>query len=482
MDIEKLRGDLDYIESCLRDIHKRAEDEARDLSDDESTQWDEGIAERDRLRDLIETYESRQAVVAGFQAGASERGDGAGFHVNTRTDRDIYDLDDLRTVDVQKVSGEYRSRALTAVEKRSSHDLDDASKARITDLLERWDVTKPEMVSRSIANRVLTTGSDVYQRAFEKYVRTVDGSPLILSDQERNAVERAMSLTNGAGGFAVPFPIDPTLINLGDGAKAAVRNFARVIPNWQTDTWQGLATTQMTASYDAEASEVSDDTTTFTQPQITLRTARAFVPASFEIIGDYPGLVADLRELMADAKMTLEATVFATGAGGSNQPVGIVTALTDGASQIDSAGSDTFAVADVFALADALPPRFRSEASRTAWASNIAALHDIREFGDAGNPGPFVLERNPSSILDYPWFEMSGMDSSITACADNKYLILGDWRNYVIVDRVGFNLEVVQHLFATANNLPNGQRGFLGWWRNGADSVNDNAFRMLDVT
>jgi predicted phage gp36 major capsid-like protein len=43
------------------------------------------------------------------------------------------------------------------------------------------------------------------------------------------------------------------------------------------------------------------------------------------------------------------------------------------------------------------------------------------------------------------------------------------------------NVELVPHLFATANNRPSGQRGFYAWWRVGADSVNDAAFRLMNV-
>jgi predicted phage gp36 major capsid-like protein len=36
------------------------------------------------------------------------------------------------------------------------------------------------------------------------------------------------------------------------------------------------------------------------------------------------------------------------------------------------------------------------------------------------------------------------------------------------------------HLFS--NNRPSGQRGWFARYRTGADSVNDGAFRILDIT
>ena len=61
-------------------------------------------------------------------------------------------------------------------------------------------------------------------------------------------------------------------------------------------------------------------------------------------------------------------------------------------------------------------------------------------------------------------------------------MILGDWRHFYVVDRIGFSMELVPHLFHTTSNRPSGQRGFLGWWRTGSDSVRDSSFRMLNCT
>lgn len=478
MTIEEFREAIAYLEACLRDIHTGAADEQRNLNDEERTRWDEGNAMRDDLTDQLQRAEQVEAMVANAPE-TSQPGDGSQFRVNKRDADDPYDIEQ-RVLDPRRGATELRGKAMQAIERTADWELPDSAKEHLTQLVEKE--SRGKHAHSSVARLVLATGSDDYKDAFEAFLRTADGSPLILSVDQSRAVERAMSLTTTAGGFAVPFPIDPTIIQLGDGSVSGFRTWARVIPNHPTDTWQGLSLTQGDFSFDAEAAEVSDDTPTWAQPSITVRMARGFVPASMEILDDYPGLLEDLRTWFLDGKAVLDDTVFATGAAGSNQPIGIVTALTDGASQIDSATTDTFAIADVYALADALPPRHRSAASRNAWCSNIAIYHDIREFGDAGNPGPFVTEANANSVLGSPWFEASAMDGAITALADNKVLIYGDWRAYTIVDRVGFSLETVPHMFATANNLPSGERGFFGRYRVGADSVNDNAFRMLDVT
>ena len=57
--------------------------------------------------------------------------------------------------------------------------------------------------------------------------------------------------------------------------------------------------------------------------------------------------------------------------------------------------------------------------------------------------------------------------------------MVGDFRNFVIAQRAGMEVEYVPNLFDTTTGTPTGQRGLFAWARVGSDSVNDNAFRML---
>jgi HK97 family phage major capsid protein len=51
---------------------------------------------------------------------------------------------------------------------------------------------------------------------------------------------------------------------------------------------------------------------------------------------------------------------------------------------------------------------------------------------------------------------------------------------YSIVDRVGFSVELIPHLFGS-NRRPTGQRGLYAYWPVGAGVVNPNAARVLVV-
>ena len=68
---------------------------------------------------------------------------------------------------------------------------------------------------------------------------------------------------------------------------------------------------------------------------------------------------------------------------------------------------------------------------------------------------------------------------SQTTTVDNL-LVFGLFDNYLIVDKPGStSIEFIPHLFNTSNNLPDGRRAWYMHFRNGADSINDLAFRVL---
>jgi HK97 family phage major capsid protein len=85
-------------------------------------------------------------------------------------------------------------------------------------------------------------------------------------------------------------------------------------------------------------------------------------------------------------------------------------------------------------------------------------------------------------LLGKPVYESEDMDAVINATQENYMAVFGDFSNYVIADRIGMTVEFIPHLFGTANGDQTGQRGWYAYYRTGADSVNDAAFRMLNVT
>src|SRR5262249_29476992 len=118
---------------------------------------------------------------------------------------------------------------------------------------------------------------------------------------------RGMTIgTGSAGGFALPFSLDPSVMLTSNGALNPIRQVARVftIP---TDQWKGVSSAGVTASYDPEASEVSDDSPTLAQPVIDSAMGRAFVPFSYEVGQDWGSLQEELlpgRERLRSATST----------------------------------------------------------------------------------------------------------------------------------------------------------------------------------
>jgi HK97 family phage major capsid protein len=191
-----------------------------------------------------------------------------------------------------------------------------------------------------------------------------------------------------------------------------------------------------------------------------------FVPFSVEIEGDFMGLATSVASMISTAKDDLEASVFAVGTG-SGQPTGICTALDGGSFDVAPLTANTFAVGDLRALWAGLPAKYRQRAN---WVMNSTNIIAAQSFGNAAAGGDFTVYLTADGVqtlIGKPVAEASAM-------VDQK-IVLGDFSNYVIVDRVGMSIELVPHLMG-ANRRPTGQRGFYAWFRNGADSVNDGAF------
>jgi HK97 family phage major capsid protein len=138
--------------------------------------------------------------------------------------------------------------------------------------------------------------------------------------------------------------------------------------------------------------------------------ARAFVPASIEVLQDAEGIESELARLFADAKNELEVSKFASGSG-TNEPTGVVTALSGAANYTAMATDSSFAVGDIFTAIEALPARFRPNA---AWQVNLVHINDVMEFGGTSyytRSGD--LASGPSgSILGKPVFENSSSENA----------------------------------------------------------------------
>lgn len=461
--LEELRARQTEIEDRLRAIHEEGGDEP--LPEETQAEWDELSEELPTVRTDIERIEARRAQVLEFSGHATATEE-PNDSPEVRTPEDPFDLDSLRVTpfaDRRQVADQLRGRAVTAVE--SMRHVPDEHRERITQLLETVDRDHG-----NLAERVLQCGSPDYNRAFASYLA---GRPLVGDEA------RALSVgTNSEGGFAVPVFLDPTIILTSDGSVNPLRQIARV-ETITTKEWQGVTSSGVTASYAAEADEASDDAPTLARGgPVTPERAHVFVPFSYEVEQDWGQLSAELTRLIQESKDDLEADKFVTGAGsGSDEPEGVVAGLA-GSSKFESATANTFAAEDVYELDNKLPERFRP---RARFLANKVIYNDVRQFASSDGHDLWVRlgEGLPPTILGYPAHESSAMDSDSTADLD-EILLLGDFRHFLIVDRVGMSVELVPHVFGSSQR-PTGEKGVYAFWRNSSAILADEAFQLLQV-
>lgn len=461
----KLADEVRYVEDVMADINERSAEDGS-LTDEDTAAFAAGVAFREEGRAKLAELEARSEALSARTAPVNMPN-----QINKPSERSVYDVSEIR---YGAPAGEVRDRGARAID--ATRGLTDAQKTQAEHVMRSAEGDR----DGSVARHIVATGNPEYRSAF---VKALGGEADMWSNEERAAVQavRAASLTNNAGGFAVPFTLDTTIIDTGSHSTNPFRAISRIVQT-TTNSWNGVSSAGITASWDAEAAEVSDDAPTLAQPSIPVYKGAAFVPFSIEIGQDWAGMESDVRTMIMRAKDDLEGAAFVSG-NGTSAPQGVVTALDGTASEIAPTTAETFAAADVYKLESALEARYGSNAS---WVAHKVWYNAIRQFDTAG--GSALWEHigggRPGQLLGYNAYESSDMDGVLpnaAATADNFGLLLGDFSNYVIVDRVGMSVELIPHLFATANNRPSGQRGFYAHWRTGAEVVNVKGIQMLSI-
>lgn len=427
------------------------------------------VIEGEELRQArIEQIERRERILTAYETAKKEGREVKGASFEHQRKLDPYDVD-MRNMDPDQLADSARS-ILDRVEARH---LEPDQKEKVETLIGRHG----ERVSRML----IATSRPQYRTAWMKYVT---GNAELLTNDERRAVAEVrgtqMVLADANGGYAVPALIDPTVILTSAGTANPMRQISRIVTGID-DTWRGVSSAGVSASWDSEAIEVSEDGPTLAQPTVVAHKAQAFVSFSVELEGDWVGIASELSMMFADAKDTLEEAAFSTGAGDVNTPTGILTALFAGSAvtAVTVTTDGQFGAVDLRNAFGALGARYRRNAS---WVASIDVQNEIRGFDTTGGLSNQTVDLTAPysfALLGKPVYENSGFPAFTGTTGAANILVVGDFRNYVIFDRIGSRTEFVPHLFATGSNRPNGTRGLLFWWRVGADSVNDAAFKLL---
>lgn len=463
--LEELRNRLAALLDERRSIHTEAGE--TDLTDEQSTRWDELDTTEAELRQAIAEAEEKEARA---KRAAESRAKWGSVEVGLKpAASDAADVRYMRPT-------EARDAALRMLEDSAPTygSLDERQMAKVEQLIRR---RTSDSDGDKISRRMLVTETPAYRSAFMKAV--TQASPAFTPEEARAVDEfRAMSIgTDTSGGFGVPVLIDPTIILTAQGSLNPFREIGRV-ETITTDEWKGVSSAGVSWSIDSEAAAVSDDTPTLAQPTVTTGMARGFVPFSIEVGQDYPSFANEIGTLLVEGYDELQASHFATGSTSSTNR-GIVTALdADTTVEVVVTSDGIFQGADIGKVWTALPDRYKGNAT---WVMSHDVGTEVGGFGNGSNISYFsvdltgVLETIRARPVRYSSY--TG-DFSGTTGASNL-LVVGDFRNFVIAERAGMSVELVPHLVDVTDNRPTGQRGLFAWARFGSNAVNNKGFRLL---
>lgn len=484
MNLEQMKARLAELIAELRAMHEEAGDAA--LSEERQADWDAKAEERATLVKDIERAEARVKLVGDLaEAGTKEKGSDKGapaFHAS-RGD-EVFDLDDIRKL---SYSGDdflerVGDNAKRAIERAKYGTKDQAAAAeRAEELLDTAD-----NANRELAKRMLLTGSKEYESGFTKVLR--HGSDAFCTTEERQALMRtAQSLgTDGSGGYAVPFQLDPTVMLTSTGVINPIRELARV-ETIVGKEWQGVTSAGTTVARGAEAAAATASNFTLAQPTLRTNRVQGYTVFSLEIDLSWSALRSEITRMLVDAKQH-EENSFITGDGTGTNPGGVVGSadITSG-QEVVCATEDVFAVGDLYATEEALDARWEANAS---WLGHKSVYNRIRQFPtDAAGTYPGSLNNlfvqslqagNPSRLLDYPTYRSTAMESFATAMATDNHVLLafGDFKQFLIVDRIGMTVEMVPTV-VNGSGFPTGQRGVYAVWMNNSKILIPEAFRYL---
>lgn len=467
--LANLRALREGIEAQLRAINEAGGD--ADLTPEQSERWRSLEEEHTATVGRIETEERAERVRASRQRWQSTQ---FGQRVEP------FDGGNVRSMGAREV----RDRALALLDRSEAAHLDSEAREHVSALLRTGNKNTN---GAHVAQRLLITENEHYREAF---MRLVTRQHPVLTPEQARALEafeewRSMSIgTDSAGGYGVPVLIDPTIILTAQGHPNDILGLARV-ETITTDAWKGVTSAGVTWKFRGEAAATSDGSPTLAQPVVTTHRADGYIPYSIEVGMDYPGFAGEMSMLLRDGYSEILVDKLTAGAGdGSDEPYGILTALDANTNvEVATTTAGVISAADVNGLWAALPIRYRNPAApvRTAWMSHTGVNNAIQELGtDAGSA--FTVNFTEAGVVRLKGreaYENDYFDDLPSDTTAANLLVVGDWRNFLVAQRAGMSIELVQHVLDVTNNMPTGERAWFAWARVGSDSINDLAFRLL---
>jgi HK97 family phage major capsid protein/HK97 family phage prohead protease len=425
------------------------------LNDTQRQEWDSLTAERKETRKQIAAKNERIAELDQEIVEPSRGGREPAFQP-FQTKRgpvgdDIYDLSTVRGAfdNPAYARKELQDRAMRAIDGQSYAVMKGRTKEELQAAVEHL-VRNVDDQHATLSQRILATGHPLYEDAFWKKLAGRG-----VSAQQDALIERALGVATT--GYAMPFYLDPTVLLTSNGAVNPLRQIANVV-QITGQTWNGVNSAGVTAGFTAEATELSDNAPTLTQATLTVLKADAFVPYSIESEG-WSDIRNEIASEISDAKDVVEANKFTLGTG-TLEPTGFTVGAT---SLATTAGTAVIALSDIDNLQDALPPRFQPNAVFVANRKFYSKVRQLSRVAGVNDQWPNPSSLGAPQLNEAPRYEVSDMVGTTTTSA-SLIAGYGDFRKgYLIVDRVGMQLENIQNLVGT-NHRPTGQRGIVAYW------------------
>ena len=495
--LEEMKARLAKIEDGLRAIHEETGEAS--LTEERQAEWDGLTDERSSLLADIKRAEARLETVRGL---AEKKVTDAPTFVPQRSNEEVFDLSEIRKMSysgddfLDKVT----DNAKRAIERNSygvqglevggrSVSKEDAQETALRHL------ESVDNSSRDLAKRMLLTGSPEYERAYVSVLR--NGSDAFLQPEERQALLRAaQSLgTDGGGGYAVPFQLDPTVMLTSAGQVNPIRALARV-ETIVGKEWQGVTSAGTTVARAGEAAAATASEFTLAQPKVRTNRVQGYTRFSIEIDLSWSALRSEITRMLVDAKGIEEASFWnGTGDGltDGTPPQGINAGLSGAGQDVTCGTIDTFVLTDLYKLEEALDARWEDGASFAAHKTVINAIRQFPTDNAGSTPGSMnnlvvssLGAGNPRTLLDQPLHRTTALPTLAAAKAyagttgdgGDTLMIYGDFRQFLIVDRIGMNTEMVQTI-VNGSGFPTGQRGVYTYWMNNSKILIPGAFKRL---
>jgi HK97 family phage major capsid protein len=268
--------------------------------------------------------------------------------------------------------------------------------------------------------------------------------------------------------------LDPTVLLTNDGNVNPIRQIARV-EKVTNGKWEGLTSAGVTVSRSTESAEAADNSFVLAQPTVQAQRVIAEVPFSVKLDTAWPRFRAEVATVLEDAK-NREEDSFITGDGTGVNPGGIIGSIAAGSLVASGATQE---LTDVELLEAALPSRYEDRASFLAAKSTYIQIRQLARTAGIADPWVSMVDGKPDELFGYSAYKASAVPAW-AATGSKKWMVLGDFSRFLIVDQLGMSVEVRPHVLGT-NRRWTGERAINAIWFNSSKILDDNAFRVLQA-